>query len=150
MKSCAGLVIFLCVSATVQAQDFKLMGHFLLKAQLKLTGQKVTPVTIKPLMFKVYSDGAQVRVVAEGDEESQTVFDIYRSDGVTRQKNATGAVEIVPGLQATSHADSILRHLRLSRESMTITTFPGVSDQTIISHSEAVEVKSDAAPAAQP
>lgn len=126
------------------------MGNFLLKAQYKLTGQQVTPVTIKPLMFKVYSDGAQVRVVAEGDEESQTVFDVYRSDGVTRQKAGSGVIEVVPGLQATSHADGTLRHLRLSRESMTITTFPGVSDQTIVSHSVAIEVKSDAAPVAKP
>ena len=40
-----------------------------------------------------------------------------------------------------SKAGGVLRHLRLTRESFTITTFPGVSDQTIISHAIAAELK---------
>jgi hypothetical protein len=46
-------------------------------------------------------------------------------------------LEIIPGVQAMSRADGVLRHLRLSGESLTITTFPGVSDQTIVSHAVA-------------
>jgi hypothetical protein len=46
---------------------------------------------------------------------------------------------VIPGLQASSQTGGVLRHLRLSRESLTITTFPGVSDQTIVSHAVAAE-----------
>ena len=37
--------------------------------------------------------------------------------------------------------DGVLRHLRLSRESLTITTFPGVSNQTVVSHAVAAKLK---------
>ena len=72
-------------------------------------------------------------------------FEIYRSDGIGRQRKGSGALEVIPGLQATSNVGGILRHLRLSRESMTITTFPGVSDQTIVSHAIAAEPKTEPA-----
>ena len=80
---------------------------------------------MKPIAFRVYTDGVRIKVAAEGDDESHTTFEIYRSDGIGRQRADGGALEVIPGLQATSHTGGVLRHLRLSRESMTITTFPG-------------------------
>ena len=80
-----------------------------------------------------------IRVAAEDDDESHTTFEIYRSDGIGRQQTGRGALEVIPGLQATSQTGGVLRHLRLSGESMTITTFPGVSDQTIVSYAVAAE-----------
>ena len=76
---------------------------------------------------------------------STPTFEIYRSDGIGRQRQGSGALEVIPGIQATSTVGGVLRHLRLSRESMTITTFPGVSDQTIVSHSIAAEPKPEVA-----
>ena len=132
------------LSSVVRAAEFKHVGDFLLTAHFKLTGQKVTPIPMKPIAFRVFSDGVHIRVTAEGDEEAHTTFEIYRSDGIGRQRQgAAGALEVIPGLQATSNIGGTLRHLRLTRESMTITTFPGVSDQTIISHSVAARPKDD-------
>jgi len=145
------LLIALCLAlGSANADDgYKHVGDFLLQSHFKLTGEKVTPIPMKPLAFRVFSDGVHVRVSAEGDNESHTTFEIYRSDGIGRQRVGRGALEVIPGLQAISRTGGIIRHLRLSRESMTITTFPGVSDQTTVSHSLAAEPKRTTLPASE-
>ena len=143
------LFIVLALAPVVTAAEFKHVGDFLLQAQYKLTGQQMTPVPMKRIAFSVFTDGVRIRVTAEGDEDARTTFEIYRSDGIGRQRQGGGALEVIPGLQAMSNVGGVLRHLRLSRESMTITTFPGVSDQTIVSHSIAAEPKSVVAQAAE-
>jgi hypothetical protein len=127
------------------AAEFKHVGDFLLQAHFKLTGQQVTPIPMKPIAFSVFTDGVRVRVKAEGVDDSHSTFEIYRSDGIGRQRPGAGALEVIPGIQASSNTSGTLRHLRLSRESMTITTFPGVSDQTIVSHAIAAEPRPEAA-----
>lgn len=140
-----GFYIATCVmlSPVAMAEDFKHVGDFLLKSHFKLTGDKLTPIPTKPIAFRVFTDGVRIKVTAEGDDESHTTFNIYRSDGIGRQRQGGGALEVIPGLQATSNTGGVIRHLRLSKESMTLTTFPGVSDQTIISYSVAAEPKSN-------
>ena len=142
MRLISFLLLFIFLPAA-RATEFKHVGDFLLQAHFKLTGQQVTPIPMKPIAFRVFTDGVRIRVTAEGDEESHTTFEIYRSDGIGRQRQGAGALEVIPGLQAMSNVGGTLRHLRLSRESMTITTFPGVSDQTIVSYAVAAEPKSE-------
>lgn len=128
------IALSLALTSAVSAAEFKHVGDFLLQSHFKLTGDKITPIPMKPIAFRVYTDGVRIKVAAEGDDESHTTFEIYRSDGIGRQRSGHGALEVIPGLQATSQTGGVLRHLRLSGETMTITTFPGVSDQTIVSH----------------
>lgn len=138
-------LILLALAAAASASEFKHVGDFLLQAHFKLTGQQMTPIPMKPIAFRVFTDGVRIRVTAEGDEEAHTTFEIYRSDGIGRQRQDSGALEVIPGLQAMSNVGGTLRHLRLSRESMTMTTFPGVSDQMIVSHAIAAEPKLETA-----
>lgn len=139
MKQLAALFILLSCLTVARADEFRHVGDFLLQSHFKLTGAKVTPVPMKPIAFRVFTDGVRIKVYAEGDEESHTTYVIYRSDGIGRQRQGSGALEVIPGLQATCKTGGVLRHLRLSREAMTLTTFPGVSDQTIVSHAVAAE-----------
>ncbi len=131
----AAIVFYLSLGSAALSAEFKHVGDFLLQAHFKLVGKQITPIPMKPIAFRVFSDGIHIRVSAEGEEESHSTFEIYRSDGIGRQRQGAGAIEIIPGLQASSNSGGTLRHLRLSRESMTVTTFPGVSDQTVVSHS---------------
>ena len=140
------ITLILALGCATAADDFRHVGDFLLQAHFKLQGDKITPIPMKPLAFRVYTDGVHIKVSAEGDDESHTTFEIYNSDGIGRQRTNHGALEVIPGLQATSRTGGILRHLRLSREAMTITTFPGVSEQTIVSHAVAAERKSATPP----
>lgn len=138
IRKLAIAVSLLFVSAAT-AGEFRHVGDYLLQTHFKLTGGKITHIPVKPIAFRVYTDGVKIKVMAEGDDESHTTFEIYRSDGIGRQRSGGGALEVIPGLQATSRTGGVLRHLRLSGESMTITTFPGVSDQTIVSYAVAAE-----------
>jgi hypothetical protein len=140
------MALALTIGSAAAAAEFKRVGDYLLQAHFKLTGDKITPIPMKPIAFRVYTDGVRIKVTAEDDEESHTTFEIYCSDGVGRQRTGHGALEVIPGLQATSHTGGILRHLRLSRETLTITTFPGISDQTIVSHAVAAEPKTSKPP----
>ena len=131
--------LLLCITGSSDGEEFRHVGDYLLKSHFKLTGSKKTPIPMKPIALRVYTDGVTVKVATEGDDDAHTKFEIYRSDGISRQRIDSGAVEIIPGIQATSMTGGVLRHLRLSAEAMTITTFPGVSNQTIVSHSVAAE-----------
>lgn len=144
------IIILAVLSATIAAAgEFRHVGDYLLQAHYKLTGTEKTPIPIKPIAFHVTTDGVTIRISPEGEEEAHTSFEIYRSDGIGRQRMGSGALEVIPGVQASSTSDGTLRHLRLSRESLTITTFPGVSDQTVVSYAVAATPKNPEA-ASQP
>jgi hypothetical protein len=131
-----GLLSFLSVAAN--AAEFRHIGDFLLQSHFKVTATGAIAVPMKPVAFKVYTDGITVRInLMEDEKEAYTSFDIYRSDGISRQREDSGAIEIIPGIQASSNIDGTLRHLRLTKESFTLTTFTGISDQTTISHAVA-------------
>ena len=142
-RGTAILLALLAVCApTRAAEGFRHVGDYLLQSHYKLSGGKIIPIPIKPIAFRVFTDGITVRIHTEDDPEARSSFEIYRSDGIARQRREAGALEIIPGLQASSNTGGILKHLRMSAEAITITTFPGVSDQTIISHAvAAVPVK---------
>jgi hypothetical protein len=131
------ILLLLFVPVLAGAQEFRHLGDFLLTSHVKITEGKVSQIPMKPMAFHVYTDGLTIRVSTEDDSASHTTFEIYRSDGVGRRRAGGGGIEVIPGLQATSRVDGVLRHLRLSSESLTITTFPGISNQTIVSHAVA-------------
>ncbi|MES2981983.1 MAG: hypothetical protein V4727_06690 [Verrucomicrobiota bacterium] len=137
------IITLLCfVSVAAHATEFRHIGDFLLQSHFKVTESGVTPIPMKPVAFKVFTDGITVRInLMEDEKEAFTSFEIYRSDGISRQRSESGAIEVIPGIQASSNSGGILRHLRLTQESFTLTTFPGVSDQTIISHAVAATSK---------
>ncbi len=132
-------ILWLTTGAHALAGEFRHVGDYLLKSRTKLTADRANPIEIKPLLLRVYTDGVEVRVTADKDEDARSTFEIYRSDGIGRQRSTGGALEVIPGVQAFSRNGGVFRHLRLTRESLTITMFPGVSDQTVVSYAVAVE-----------
>lgn len=141
MKPFSVIVLLFFHAACATAAEFRHVGDYLLKSHFKLTGSEMTEIPMKPIAFRVTTDGVTIRVSPEGEEQAHTSFQIYRSDGIGRQRSGAGALEVIPGVQASSTKDGTLRHLRLSRDSLTITTFPGVSDQTVVSYAVAAEPK---------
>jgi hypothetical protein len=140
-------LLWLISGHSAAASEFRHIGDYLLKSRTRLTGDKVSPVSIKPMLLHVFTDGVEVRITAENDAEACSIFEIYRSDGIGRQRSAGGALEVIPGIQAFSRNGGTFRHLRLSRESLTITLFPGISDQTLVTHAIAVEITPPPSPA---
>lgn len=124
-------------SDTDPPAGFRHFGDFLLDSRVKVTDGTTQVMPIKPLRLRVFTDGISIQVRTEGEDSGHSTFKIYRTDGIGRQSPKTGTLEVIPGVQAFSDQGGILRHLRLSKESLTITIFPGVSNQTIISTARA-------------
>lgn len=129
---------FLIIAGTCAAvaEEFRHIGDFITRSRVKVSAGQIRPVAMKPLVLSVYTDGISVRISTSGDADHATDYTIYRSDGIGRQKGASGALEVVPGVQATSEQAGIFRQLRLTQERLTITSFPGVSDQIVITHAQ--------------
>jgi len=134
----------LALAPGLGAEEFRPFANFILQSHFKVTGERVTAIPVKPIVFQVSTDGVRVRITVAGDEEARSVFEIYRSDGVGRRLPGETTLDVIPGIQAMSNHGGVLRHLRLTRESLTITTFPGLSDQTIITHAVATEASAPA------
>jgi len=128
---------WLAVAVCASAGEFRPIGDYLLRSRTKITGDRVTQITIKPMVLHVSTDGIQVRVFTDDEAEAHSTYDIYRSDGIGRQSSRSGPLEVIPGVQATSSQGGSFRHLRLTKETLTITQFPGISDQTIITQAVA-------------
>ena len=138
MTRALSVLLSLALGSALSAEDFRPFANFLLNSHVKVTAERVTPIPMKPIVFHVATDGVRVRITAEGDEEASSTFEIYRSDGIGRPRRGEARLEVLPGIQAMSKSGGVLRHLRLTRESLTITTFPGVSDYTIITQALAM------------
>jgi len=137
MKKIATTTLLIIAGTLVaSAGEFRHIGDFIIKSRLKITSGQVLPVAIKPLRLSDYTDGISVRISTSGDSDSASDYIIYRSDGIGRQKTVGGALEVVPGVQATSEQSGVFRQLRLTQDTLTITTFPGVSDQIVITNAQ--------------
>lgn len=128
------LLLFLITALNAGAEEFRHIGDFLVRSRLKVVEDQPVPVAIKPLRLSVYTDGVKVRVSTAANIDQSTEYTIYRSDGIGRQRSHGGALEVVPGVQAWTESAGVFRQLRLTLDTLTITTFPGVSNQTIVTH----------------
>lgn len=127
------LVLALVCRAGANGEGFDSFGDYMVRTQTKITGSgKVIRVPIKPFKITVTSDGITVRLATSEQSDAWSTFTIYRSDGIGRQSTPGGALEVVPGIQATSDHGGVHKHLRLTRDTLTLTAFPGVSDQTLV------------------
>lgn len=152
LPSRAVLVAF-AFALTVRAGegDFGSFGEYVIRSQTKITGTgKVIQVPIKPLKLSVSTDGVTVRLSTGTQADAWSSFTIYRSDGIGRQSVPGGPLEVIPGVQATSDHGGVHKHLRLTRDSLTLTVFPGVSDQTVITHAILSTPSPDEQPATGP
>jgi len=132
------ILCWLAAAVCAFAGEFRPIGDYILRSRTKITGDHVTQITIKPMIIHVSTDGIQVRVFGDDETEARSTYEIYRSDGIGRQNGRSGVLEVIPGVQATSNQGGSFRHLRLTREALTITQFPGISDQTIVTQAIAV------------
>ncbi|MCW1915117.1 hypothetical protein OJ996_16140 [Luteolibacter sp. GHJ8] len=129
--------------------EFSVMGDYVIHRQVKITGTgKVLEIPMKPLPLRVETDGVTVRISTSAENDNWSTFTIYRSDGIGRQTTAGGPLEVVPGVQATSDTGGVHKHLRLTQDTLTLTVFPGVSDQTVITHARLAPPATNKQPAA--
>ena len=138
MKLLLTTIFVMTLITSLGAGEMRHFGDFILQSRSKHSGEKLTPAPTKPVVFRVSTDGIQVQVRIDSDEDSST-FHVYSSEGIGRLNKDSGTLEIILGIQASSNQGGVLRHLRLTAYEMTITSFPVRSDQTVIIHATAAE-----------
>lgn len=113
--------------------EFNYVGTYKLAKRVKVRSGRAIPITIPALSYLVYSDGITLRFYGEAGGTAHTSFEIYRSDGVARQRKHN-VLENVPGVQARSFVGQVLRQVTLTGQTMTLTKFPAVSDAVEITY----------------
>jgi len=148
LSKAAFLALAFACTARAEEGEFDPVGEFVIRSQTKITGTgKAVQVPIKPLKLTVSTDGVTIRLASGTQTDAWSIFTIYRSDGIGRQNVPGGPLEVVPGVQATSDHGGVHKHLRLTRDTLTLTVFPGVSDQTVITHAVLATPSPDEQPA---
>jgi hypothetical protein len=149
MKLALTTIIAFALATSASIAEMRHIGEFILVSRSKITGEKHQPMPIKPMVFHVSTDGVQVQVKLD-DNEDTNIFHVYASQGIGRLNKENNTLEIVPGIQASSNKGGELRHIRLTTGEMTITTFPARSDQAVVIHAVAVDKNKPVAQATNP
>lgn len=150
LRLCAALALLGC-AAQARPQNlpesFRLIGQYQLNSKLRVENGVSRAVVISPLVYRVFSDGMEVRVYCEtAGDDSFTAYDIYRADGVGVAKSS-GEIELVAGVQAFSTKGKMLRQISVTRTSLTMVKTPPRSHRVVITR--AMAVPASPAPAGQ-
>ncbi len=121
-------------SFSAQAEEvplgFNLIGTYQAEEYAKVRSGEYLIRPSAALIYRVYSNGAELKVFTDNVVEHQT-FEVYRSDGIATD-TTTGDTQIVPGIQARSTSGSSLKQLTLTKNKLTVTSFPPLSSEILI------------------
>ena len=80
---------------------YRYIGTYKMASKITVERGESMPVVITPLIYRVYSDGIDVRVYCRSaGEDSFTSYQIYRSDGIGVTRT-TGEIDLIAGVQKT-------------------------------------------------
>lgn len=120
-------------------EGFRFIGHYKLTSKIRVENGDTMPVVILPLVYRVYSDGIDVRVYClTAGEESFTNYEIYRSDGVGVARKS-GEFDVVAGVQAYCTKGGMIRQLSVTRNSLTMVKMPQRSHRVLVTRATAVK-----------
>ncbi|MCP5538323.1 MAG: hypothetical protein H7A51_19080 [Akkermansiaceae bacterium] len=140
-------VLLSVLVATVCAEDrpaqlpetFRFIGHYKLNSKIRVETGESMPVVISPLIYRVYSDGIDIRVYCRSaDEDSFTTYEIYRSDGIGVARR-TGEIDVVAGVQAYCTKGEMIRQVSVTRNSLTMVKMPPRSHRVVVTRAVAIK-----------
>ena len=112
--------------------SYRHIGTYKMISKIKVEKGEAMSVVITPLVYRVYSDGIEVRVYCRAaGEDSYTAYQIYRSDGIGAAR-ASGQIDFIAGVQAMSNKAEMMRQISVTRESITMVKMPPRSHRVII------------------
>ena len=128
---------------------FRLIGNYQLNSKIRVERGKATPVVISPLIYRVFTDGIEVRLYYQtSDNDDFISYQIYRSDGIGVTQESEG-IDLVAGVQALNQSAGLIRQLSITGKSFTMVNVPPRSHRVIITRAFAIK-KSDQSPVNQP
>lgn len=154
MNLFSGITLFLILGAALvsgaETQEdrpdklpagYRYIGTYKMTSKVKVERGESMPVVITPLVYRVYTDGIEVRIYCRtSDEDSFTAYQIYRSDGIGVAR-ASGEIDLVAGVQAISTKGEMVRQVSLTRASITMVKMPPRSHRVIITRASAMRVE---------
>ena len=163
MKSTPNMIICLIVTLSLSvitgsacAEDrpdnlavgFRFIGYYKLNSKIRVESGESMPVVISPLIYRVYSDGIDVRVYCKASgEESFTSYEVYRSDGIGVARRS-GEIDVVAGVQGYCTKGEMIRQVSVTRNSLTMVKMPPRSHRVLVTRAVAVK-ETATAPAAE-
>ncbi len=118
---------------------FRFIGDYRLNSKIRVETGEVMSVVISPLVYRVYSDGIDVRVYCRAaGEDSFTSYEIYRSDGIGVARKS-GEIDVVGGVQAYCTKGGMVRQLSVTRHSMTMVKIPPRSHRVVVTRAIAMQ-----------
>ena len=154
MKVFSGIAMFLALSVAfacgLDAQEdkpeklpagYRYIGTFKMTSKVKVEKGTTMPVVITPLVYRVYTDGIEVRIYCRtAGEDSFTAYQIYRSDGIGVARSS-GEIDLVAGVQAMSTKGDMVRQVSLTRASITMVKMPPRSHRVVITRAAALSTE---------
>lgn len=148
IKLCLLLTLSLSViSGAVCAEDrpdnlpvgFRFIGYYKLNSKVRVENGESMPVVISPLIYRVYSDGIDIRVYCKASgEESFTSYEVYRSDGIGVARRS-GEIDVVAGVQGYCTKGEMIRQVSVTRNSLTMVKMPPRSHRVLVTRAVAVK-----------
>lgn len=114
--------------ATSEEGVFREIGSFQVTKSVVVKLGNSTELNKASLILRVFTDGIDIRISPEGQDEDFLAFQIYRSGGVF---DITGE-NLSPGVQAFSDQGEVVRHLVIDAKLLTLTKFPTSSSDVEI------------------
>lgn len=108
---------------------FREIGSFQVTKAVVTKLGKTTEIPKGELIFRVFTDGIDIRISPDGHDDDFLAFQIYRNGGVYDLSGKN----LRPGVQAFSDQGEVVRHLVIDAKLLTLTKFPtSTSDVEII------------------
>lgn len=101
-------------------EGFREIGSYRVQSSTLLKLGKATDMMKGEILFRVFTDGIDVRLSPDGADESYLSFQIYRA---SETYDETGK-NLLPGMKAFSDQGEVVRHLCVEPKLLTLTKFP--------------------------
>ena len=115
--------------------EFREIGSFQVTKSILVKLGETTEVKKGELIFRVFTDGIDVRISPEGEDENFLAFQIYFNGDIF---DADGE-NLRPGVKALSDQGEVVRHLNLTSKLLTLTKFPKAANDVEITYATRYE-----------
>ena len=102
------------------ATEFREIGSFQVTETVLVKLGVTTEVNKGDLILRVFTDGIDVRISPEGQDENFLAFQIYYNGDIF---DSTGE-NLIPGVKAISDQGEVVRQLAITSKLLTLTKFP--------------------------
>ncbi|MGJ8725550.1 MAG: hypothetical protein ACSHYB_13410 [Roseibacillus sp.] len=118
-----------------ETTEFREIGSFQVTKSVITKLGEATEINKGDLIFRVFTDGIDVRISPEGQNENFLAFQIYYSGDIF---DAAGE-NLSPGVKAISDQGEVVRHIVINAKLLTLTKFPTSTSDVEITYATRYE-----------